>query len=179
MTITPPVKRCTHCLQWKPATREYFGGTGTGTGNLRGKCRECAREYDRQFEANNKDKRKQRDARRASTGENARKPFDPSIKVHLYKKQHGFCLCCGKQIDTAQNAEVDHAIPLSRGGLDEDFNLWLVHSKCNREKHNKTLREHWEWRVNNGLDQQNVGIKTGLIDLCEEIERKHQIRNKD
>ena len=35
--------------------------------------------------------------------------------------------------------------------------------KCNKEKHNKTLSEHWEWRVERGLDPENLGRKHGLL----------------
>lgn len=39
----------------------------------------------------------------------------------------------------------------------------LAHAQCNRGKHNKTLVEHWEWRVRVGLDIENLGRKYGLL----------------
>jgi hypothetical protein len=41
--------------------------------------------------------------------------------------------------------------------------LMLAHAQCNKEKHNKTLAEHWEWRVNCGLDRENLGRKHKLL----------------
>jgi 5-methylcytosine-specific restriction endonuclease McrA len=66
-------------------------------------------------------------------------------------------------IVSADQDEVDHATPLSRGGRDDPSNFFLAHAQCNKEKHNKTLLEHWEWRVRQGMDQENLGRKHGLI----------------
>ena len=167
-----PQQKCKKCLEWKPATREFFGGTGIGTGSLRGTCRECAKKYSREFEKNNKDKRRARDQKRGATGDNARKGFNLDTKLRLFTKQNGKCVCCYKDIKSPAEGEVDHALPLSRGGLDEEFNRWLAHSQCNREKHNKTLREHWSWRVINGLDTESLETSP-LIKLCEYVEREH------
>lgn len=54
-------------------------------------------------------------------------------------------------------------IPLSKGGKHHSKNFILVHRQCNREKHNKTLLEHWEWRVTVGLDQVNLGKRLGIV----------------
>jgi len=34
--------------------------------------------------------------------------------------------------------EIDHIIPLSKGGDDNEKNLWLICSTCNNAKYNKT-----------------------------------------
>jgi hypothetical protein len=56
-------------------------------------------------------------------------------------------------------------VPLIKGGSDDKSNLLLAHARCNKEKHNKTLPEHWEWRVRHGLDPENLGHKHGLLEL--------------
>lgn len=60
------------------------------------------------------------------------------------------CALCGNPIDmeapphTPMACEVDHIIPVSRGGAPYDIdNLQLTHSKCNRQKANK-LREDYD-----------------------------------
>ena len=54
-------------------------------------------------------------------------------------------------------------IPLARGGKHDTSNFMLTHKQCNKEKHNKTLVEHWDWRVHVGLNKVNLGRKLGLI----------------
>jgi 5-methylcytosine-specific restriction endonuclease McrA len=153
-------KACTRCGETKPATRQFFGGTPSG--GLKGFCRECERKSSRAFEANNKDRRRERDAKRAAAAGGIRRSFDLDAKRALFKKQNGTCPCCFKPIDRAENGEVDHATPLAKGGRDDASNLFLAHAQCNREKHNKTLKEHWEWREKHGLDPENLGRKHGL-----------------
>ena len=71
------------------------------------------------------------------------------------------CPCCGEPISSIAIAEVDHATPLARGGKHYASNFILTHRQCNKEKHNKTLREHWEWRVKVGLDQRELRAAIG------------------
>jgi 5-methylcytosine-specific restriction endonuclease McrA len=76
-----------------------------------------------------------------------------SERRELWKRQFGKCPCCAKPIPSMWEAEVDHIIPVARGGKDNISNIMLTHQQCNREKHNKTLKEHWDWRVRVGLDR--------------------------
>src|SRR5215831_10857155 len=153
------MKTCKRCRETKLATREFFGSVKS-SGNLRGTCRECERIQSREFEKNNKDKRRARDAKRATatTGGN-RKGFDLDAKRALFEKQGGVCLLCAQRIESAEVGQVDHLIPLAKGGRDDKSNLALAHAQCNKEKHNKTILEHWEWRVAVRLDPENIGRK--------------------
>jgi 5-methylcytosine-specific restriction endonuclease McrA len=154
-------KKCTRCGEAKPATREYFGSTPSG--GLRGYCRSCMNKASSEYEANNKDGRRERDAKRAKAAGGMRRSFDLATKRNLFEKQNGHCACCFKPIDRPESGEIDHVVPLERNGRDEKSNLLLAHAQCNKEKHNKTLTEHWEWRVRVGLDTENLGRKYGLI----------------
>lgn len=154
-------KTCTQCGELKPATREFFGSTPSG--GLRGYCRTCMNRASAERERKNKDDRRKRDAKRANIHPGTRAGFDPSIKSSLLKSQAGLCPCCFLPITSINLAEVDHATPLARGGRHEPSNFMLAHAQCNREKHNKTLDEHWEWRVRVGLDLENIGRKHGLV----------------
>ena len=89
--------------------------------------------------------------------------FDDGVKRELFRKQDGLCPCCGEAIPSAILGEVDHMIPLARGGKHDTSNFMLTHKQCNKEKHNKTLVEHWDWRVHVGLNKVNLGRKLGLI----------------
>jgi 5-methylcytosine-specific restriction endonuclease McrA len=62
-----------------------------------------------------------------------------SESVDLFKfraKADCFCGICGKELDK-NRAEIDHVIPLSRGGGHVWGNLQLAHMTCNRSKGNK------------------------------------------
>ena len=50
------------------------------------------------------------------------------------------CGICG--VDISDSFEVDHKIPVSRGGRTEDSNLHAVCPSCNRRKGRKTLDEY-------------------------------------
>lgn len=154
-------KNCTRCGQVKPATRDYFGSTPSG--GLRGYCRTCMNQASAEYERKNKEQRRKRDERRESAGRGARAPFDDATKRGLLKRQAGICPCCFTAITSISVAEVDHATPLAKGGKHHPSNFMLAHAQCNKEKHNKTLPEHWEWRVHVGLDVENLGQKHGLI----------------
>ncbi|MGH6780174.1 MAG: HNH endonuclease [Bradyrhizobium sp.] len=119
----------------------------------------------RTYEANNKERRRERDAKRARASGGVRRSFDLSTKRALFKKQQGRCPCCFEPIARLEESEVDHVVPLERGGSDLSSNLMLAHTQCNREKHNKTLVEHWEWRVRVGLDIENLGRKHRLLTI--------------
>jgi 5-methylcytosine-specific restriction endonuclease McrA len=117
----------------------------------------------REYEARNKDKRKIRDARRAAAAGGSRRSFDLRTKQVLFEQQGGNCPGCFQPIERLEEAEVDHVTPLSQGGHDGLGNLLLMHARCNRDKHKKTLAEYWEWRVKVGMDKENLGRKNGLI----------------
>jgi 5-methylcytosine-specific restriction endonuclease McrA len=50
----------------------------------------------------------------------------------LYFLQKGKCACCGKPL--GGKYELDHIIPLARGGSNTDDNIQLLTPKCNRQK---------------------------------------------
>lgn len=56
-------------------------------------------------------------------------------KKEICNWQTGVCGICSKLIDGEY--DIDHKIPLSRGGKHEVANLQLAHRSCNRRKHNK------------------------------------------
>jgi 5-methylcytosine-specific restriction endonuclease McrA len=160
-------KTCTRCGETKTATRQFFGGTPSG--GLKGFCRECEKKASRLYEANNKERRRERDSKRAAAGGGARRSFGDDMKCVLFLKQNGLCPCCFRYIERSEIGVVDHVTPLARGGSDDASNLLLTHAQCNKEKHNKTLSEHWEWRVRHGLDIENLGRKYGLLRSADEL----------
>ena len=50
----------------------------------------------------------------------------------LFKRQKGKCTCCQKPL--GKNYHLDHIMPLSRGGANEDWNIQLLRAFCNISK---------------------------------------------
>lgn len=61
----------------------------------------------------------------------------------LFKLQNNTCPYCPKDISKEYN--IDHILPLSRGGLHEKANIQLTCPKCNLSKATKTHEEFIEW----------------------------------
>lgn len=58
----------------------------------------------------------------------------------LFDKQRGICACgCGRNLGGGY--DVDHIIPISRGGDNWPSNLQLLTPKCNKSKNAKTMEE--------------------------------------
>ncbi len=61
------------------------------------------------------------------------------LPQRLYQRQAGMCPDishggCGLPLGDVAGNHVDHLIPIARGGPDDDWNLQLMHPKCNRRK---------------------------------------------
>lgn len=75
--------------------------------------------------------------------------YTPAELDQIFAKTGGRCRCCGKQLvrdnygkDNAHGAwEVDHAIPVSRGGTNNMENLWPMCPECNQRKGDQTWSE--------------------------------------
>lgn len=62
-----------------------------------------------------------------------------------YKSQKGCCYWCG--VSVKHGYEIDHVIPLSRGGINSRENIVLACTPCNRSKKDKLPHE---WSGSNG-----------------------------
>jgi hypothetical protein len=145
------VRQCTKCGESYPLTPEHFGQVKPG--QVRPRCRNCEREKNRQYDLKND--RSHRDAKRRKLENGLRvSDFD---KRRMRERQFDMCLLCAKPLSSIQACSVDHMTPLSRQGTNEFSNLHLVHKLCNTDKKEKTVREHWEWRVASGFDAVSIG----------------------
>lgn len=66
-----------------------------------------------------------------------RKKKSLSLHVKLLSRQDCKCALCKKDIFTVGPLEVDHIIPLSKGGTNKDDNLRIVCEQCHKERHRK------------------------------------------
>lgn len=63
-----------------------------------------------------------------------------NIKDTLYGRQRGICNGCGQHTEY-RFMEVDHVVPISKGGPDDDSNLQLLCTHCNKIKGSGTMEE--------------------------------------
>lgn len=88
-------------------------------------------------------------ARRRSLRLKAEGRYTNRDVLSLLAAQNGRCKSCGR--DICCGFEVDHVIPLTRGGSNWPANLQLLCQACNRSKSNK-LPEEWSiFQVNQGF----------------------------
>ena len=57
------------------------------------------------------------------------------LSKKLFILQRGRCPCCGKQLEN--NYQLDHKMPIALGGANEDWNMQLLRSICNKQKNAK------------------------------------------
>ena len=64
----------------------------------------------------------------------------PAMKIELYLRANGVCKYCGTPLD--KHAQVDHRIPVSKGGSHSMDNYDLICPLCNGEKNSRTESEY-------------------------------------
>ena len=65
-----------------------------------------------------------------------------TIRCQVLEKYNHQCVICGSKKDL----QIDHIIPLSKGGKTTIKNLQVLCKKCNAQKHDKTLEEFMKWK---------------------------------
>lgn len=61
-------------------------------------------------------------------------------KIKCWNKSNGICYLCNKPM-CIEDFNIDHIIPVSKGGTNKQSNLAAVHPKCNQNKSDKILRK--------------------------------------
>jgi hypothetical protein len=62
-------------------------------------------------------------------------PFN--VKIRVIRRDNYTCQVCGKHL-LENEVEFDHAIPISKGGSSEEYNIRLTCFGCNRDKNDRT-----------------------------------------
>lgn len=62
------------------------------------------------------------------------------MREYLYRKMQGRCAYCGQKIDISE-MQIDHILPVSRGGSDNIDNLICSCQSCNHYKRAANLPE--------------------------------------
>lgn len=69
----------------------------------------------------------------------ARRAIPSEVDRRVRDRAHHRCgYCLSPQILVMARLEIDHIVPLAKGGSDDEMNLWLACPICNRHKSDKT-----------------------------------------
>jgi len=79
--------------------------------------------------------------------------YDEKTLNRIFERTRGQCHICGKQLSRRNYNqpgrrgawEVEHSVPLVKGGSDHGNNLFPAHIKCNREKGTHTSKTARSW----------------------------------
>jgi len=63
-----------------------------------------------------------------------RSRLTPKLKMKILERDSFTCQCCGKTVADGVKLEVDHRIPINKGGDSSEDNLWTLCQDCNRGK---------------------------------------------
>jgi len=140
-------RRCSGCGTVYRSSADHFGHTPSGA--LRSRCKRCQAARTRSWYANNRERTLRRvaayKAREADAG-----PRPSSDELgDLRRRQGDRCAYCGAELGGA--GELDHRVPLARGGSNGVANRSWACRTCNRDKHDKTAEEFLDWRRKRGL----------------------------
>ena len=91
--------------------------------------------YARDYAKLNPDVKRRSQAKRRAKQSGIDGTLSNGLIEKLLKLQNGLCPCCKKPL--GDDYHLDHIMPISLGGKNEDSNMQLLRAKCNLQKHAK------------------------------------------
>lgn len=136
-------KQCSKCGQWFPADTDHFSRNKMGWLGLQPDCKTCASKRTRQWAQTPTGKLSRQISRNNyySRLRNAVGSVSPQEIDNLFHEQGGVCFYCHKNL-TDQPFQVDHYIPISKGGTNTIDNIRIACRRCNLSKRDK-LPSEW------------------------------------
>jgi hypothetical protein len=64
----------------------------------------------------------------------ARQPMSVSMRFEVMRRDNYRCCLCGKSAEDGTRLEIDHKVPVAKGGETTTENLWVLCFDCNRGK---------------------------------------------
>lgn len=122
--------------EWKESNPEKIRET-------RRKYRERERELKRKWRKAHPEKVKADDIRRRARLLNAVGSHSAADLIQMYEDQDGLCAYC--ETPLFGSYEVDHIVPLARGGSNDAENLAITCPDCNRSKGVKSVEDFMEY----------------------------------
>lgn len=68
-----------------------------------------------------------------------RVPISPSLRFDIFRRDNYKCQICGRSIPDGVKLEIDHKVPVKKGGNTDETNLWTLCFECNRGKAAKNI----------------------------------------
>ena len=69
---------------------------------------------------------------------NKRRLISGTTRQNVLMRDNYTCQICGATVKDGAKLEIDHIIPHSKGGTNDENNLQVLCQQCNREKHNRS-----------------------------------------
>ena len=69
-----------------------------------------------------------------------RSQITPKLRMDILERDNFTCQLCGRTVQDGVKLEVDHKIPVSKGGTSDVDNLWTLCFDCNRGKSARILK---------------------------------------
>jgi 5-methylcytosine-specific restriction protein A len=66
-------------------------------------------------------------------------PIPPAVRQYVFERDNYQCRSCGKTHKTVK-LQIDHIIPLAKGGSNDMSNLQTLCSECNQQKSDRIDR---------------------------------------
>jgi len=148
----PATKTCKKCGELKPLTTAYFNLLSSG--HWRGTCKLCMAENTRRHYELVPEKLNLRVSRYKAQKAAAGGHYNDQDIANIRQRLRDRCAYCGVALNGS--GEIDHIIPVSRGGDNSPTNLTLACLTCNRDKHAKTAQEYLTWRRRLGLSVRQI-----------------------
>ena len=108
-----------------------------------------------------------------------RRPFEPGQKQALFRSQDGRCMYCGAERDIRE-FQIDHMMPVVRGGPHEMANFQLLCGPCNNRKRDYTDEEFRQrYRELTGPSRRGRGYEPPAqqipLERFEEVSRRTEV----
>lgn len=122
-------KQCSKCKSIKDVSFFYKKLNG-----LQSCCKSCADIYNAIYKKNNREKIKINKHKRRALEKNASGKLSNGITNKLLTLQNNLCIVCRNKLI---KYHIDHIVPLSKGGSNDDYNVQLLCPSCNHQKNAK------------------------------------------
>lgn len=141
----PGFQNCRACYKEFPLTSDFFIRSVTRPNGFASRCRPCRAAAVRDSYRRNPLKAMQYSHQRRAREANAGGKLTATDIERKFKSQAGKCHWCGKELKLG-NWQVDHLIPLARGGNNSPENVVCACQPCNQSKCAK-LPHEWIGRL--------------------------------
>lgn len=113
-----------------------------------------------------------------------RKKMSNAERREIYNKCKGHCAYCGCKLEY-KDMQIDHVIPLRRGGVDNEDNMLPACRSCNHYKATLTADEFREYvskipdRLTRDSIPYQVGVRFGIIKSSRDVMLYYERREEE